>query len=129
MWRVCLTGDIERAAETHLLATQRDALRADLVIAPHHGSASSSHADFIEAVSPSWVIYTNGYRNRFGHPHPEVESRYALAGAIGFRTDRDGAVTIRFDQPTLAPRAERQIARRYWHAPAVGGNAQALVPP
>lgn len=109
-----LTGDIERAAEDALLARVPAALRADVIVAPHHGSNSSSHADFIAAVAPEVVVFTSGYRNRFGHPHAEVQARYAAAGATAYRSDRDGAVTIDVGQAGLRVEIARRNAR-YWH--------------
>lgn len=109
-----LTGDIERMAEEALLSRVPAALRADVIVAPHHGSNSSSHADFIAAVAPRVVVFTSGYRNRFGHPHAEVQARYTAAGATAYRSDRDGAVTIDFDQAGWRIETARHRAR-YWH--------------
>ncbi|MFN7088138.1 MAG: DNA internalization-related competence protein ComEC/Rec2, partial [Burkholderiales bacterium] len=116
--KVLLPGDIQRRAEVELLATQHDALRADVLIAPHHGSKTSSSAEFLQEVAPRAVIVPAGYRNRFGHPHPEVVERYRDFGSRIFRTDRDGALTLDFD-PVAAIRIEprRAAYRRYWQTP------------
>ena len=111
---VLLPGDIERRVEEALLAQGAD-LAAHVLVAPHQGSRSSSTAAFVQAVGPREVIFPVGYRNRFGHPHPEVVERYSEAGAALHRTDRDGAVLI-----TIAPGGEitvdrhRASYRRYW---------------
>jgi competence protein ComEC len=63
------------------------------------------------------VVFTAGYRNPFGHPHPDVVKRYQALGAAILRSDRDGAVRARF-RPRLGMEivAQRQLGRRYWHA-------------
>ena len=82
-----LTGDIERAAELFLLESKIS--RSDVLLVPHHGSRTSSSEEFIAAVAPRWAIVPAGYRNRFGHPRPDVVARY---GAIPvWRTDQHGA--------------------------------------
>src|SRR3546814_21192444 len=70
-----LPGDIERKAESRLLARQKD-IAADVLVVPHHGSKTSSTMDFIEKVQPQVAIFTVGYRNRFGHPKDAVVERY-----------------------------------------------------
>lgn len=111
-----LTADIEAVDERALLADTDPAapLRADVMLAPHHGSRTSSSPAFIAAVAPQDVVFTVGYRNRFGHPHPEIVRRYD--GVRRWRSDRDGALTIRLgaDYGVSAWRAERV---RYWHHP------------
>ena len=73
-----LVGDIERAQEAQLVAaeTSRSLLRATVLLVPHHGSKTSSSDAFLDAVQPQWAIVQSGYRNRFGHPVPEVLQRY-----------------------------------------------------
>jgi competence protein ComEC len=110
-----LTGDIERPAELSLL--RNPLLKADAMLVPHHGSRTSSTAEFIEAVSPRWAVVPNGYRNRFGHPHPEVLERYRAAGATVLRTDLDGAVHVRLHGVQLRVEAERTRRPRYWRQP------------
>lgn len=110
-----LTGDIERGAEEALVARRAD-LRSTVVLMPHHGSRTSSSAGFLEAVRPAWAIAAAGYRNRFGHPHPEVLARYAAQGVRVLRTDLDGAVHVRLDASGAAVEAERSARPRYWRA-------------
>jgi competence protein ComEC len=111
-----LTGDISRAAEARLVAEAQSDLAATVIIAPHHGSHSSSTADFVSAVAPQVVVYATGYRNRFGFPHPEVVARYAAVGAQAWDTAQHGALDLQL-KPGAAPRVQswRAEARRYWH--------------
>ena len=113
--RLLLTGDIEAPSEAELLV-QGAPLAADVVVVPHHGSRTSSTADFIAAVSPSIAIVAAGYRNRFGHPRADVLARYRRAGAAHARTDLSGAITLALE-PGVAPLAqgERDRRRRYWY--------------
>jgi competence protein ComEC len=105
-----LTGDIERAAEAELLTVNP---RSDVMLVPHHGSRTSSTAEFIAAVAPMAAIVPVGYRSRFGHPNPEVLERYRAAGVRLLRTDRDGAVVVRL-APDLQIQSERSRRARYW---------------
>ena len=109
---VLLAADVEGATEARLA---EQPLRADFLVAPHHGSRSSSSADFVAAVQAGTVIFPVGYRSRFNHPHPEVVARYAATGARLLRTDRDGAVTLRIAPDTGTVIREREQSRRYWH--------------
>jgi competence protein ComEC len=89
---VLLAGDVERAGESRLPLAPAMALKV-----PHHGSRTSSTDAFVSAARPAVAVVSAGYRSRFGHPHPEVVARYARAGALVLRTDRDGAVTLSTD--------------------------------
>ncbi len=93
-------GDIEAEAELFLVQTSRD-LQADVLKAPHHGSRTSSGDIFLGAVNPGAVVFSVQRNNRFGHPAPAVLDRYEAAGAGIFRTDHDGAITIRTDGQSL----------------------------
>lgn len=111
---ILLTGDIERHAEARLLQQHRDSLSADVLIAPHHGSKSSSTDEFVAAVLPNHVIFTAGYRNRFNHPHPDVQQRYLDSGAELLRSDDDGAIMIEMDARQIRLERYRKTHRRYW---------------
>jgi competence protein ComEC len=117
---VLLTGDVEARAESAMLARDATLLRSDLLIVPHHGSRTSSTPAFIAAAHPAVAVYTPGYRNRFGHPRPEIVERYAAAGVRSYRTDYDGALIFTFGGGgSLIPSLERERERRYWRDPPV----------
>ncbi len=63
-----LPGDIEQVVERRLAAELGSGLGSDVLIAAHHGSATSSSSAFLAAVDPRWVLYAAGYANRFGFP-------------------------------------------------------------
>jgi len=108
-----LAADIERLGEMNLL--ERGLLApADVLLAPHHGSSTSSTPAFLAAVRPRWVVIPVGHRNRYGHPHPEVLARYRAAGVALARTDRDGAVTLRMQGDQLTLERARETEQRYW---------------
>ena len=113
---VLLTGDIEADSEEALLERARAALRADVLVVPHHSSRTSSTQEFIDAVQPRWAILPVGYRNRFGHPKEAVVERYRASGAQMLRTDSSGAVLVRLDAEGIGVRAYREVRRRYWYA-------------
>ncbi len=66
------------------------------MIAPHHGSKTSSTEMFVKAVNAQYVIFTVGYLNRFKHPKPTVLSRFLTHGAELYRSDYHGAITMNF---------------------------------
>ena len=107
-----LAGDIEAAQELALLQSDQT-LQADWLLVPHHGSATSSTANFLEAVQPRIAVVQAGYRNRFGHPRPDVMQRYDDLGVLVVQTPRCGASTWRSDAPNLV-RCERNQRQRYW---------------
>ena len=89
-------------------------LRADLLLVPHHGSKTSSSADFLDAVQPRFALVQAGYRNRFGHPAATVLARYAERGITVFDSPHCGAATWVSSTPGQV-RCQRQEAQRYWH--------------
>jgi competence protein ComEC len=114
---ILLPGDIESQAERALLETTRTRLAADVVVAPHHGSKTSSTDGFVAALSPQLVVYSAGWRNHFGHPRPEVAARYRDAGTQAFMTGEVGAVSIERSGPVLKVQEWRRTHRRFWNAP------------
>jgi len=111
---ILLTSDIEAASEQALLGRHGGRLRAEVLLAPHHGSRTSSTPAFVAAVGAETVIFPVGYRNRFRHPHAAVLGHYESGGVRVLRTDRDGAVTLRFGA-SRSITLERSARRRYWH--------------
>ncbi len=111
---ILLSADVERAGESAMVAAGED-LHADILVAPHHGSKTSSSEPFIDAVSPREVWFPVGYRNRFGHPHEDVVSRYRSRGVGLRRTDEAGALSVRLGAADDEVREWRREHRRYWH--------------
>ncbi|HJM89998.1 MAG TPA: DNA internalization-related competence protein ComEC/Rec2 [Dehalococcoidia bacterium] len=97
--RLLLPADIEKPAERWLITSGLD-IRADALVVPHHGSASSSTRDFIDAVQPIVAVVSAG-TNPYGHPHEDVLRRYTASGITLRRTDIDGDVTLSSDGTRL----------------------------
>ncbi len=88
-----LPGDIERGREQHLV--QRGLLpQVDVVIAPHHGSRSSSSPPFVTATRPRILVFSAGHLNRWGFPAPAVVRRWAQSGACLLNTADSGAIVL-----------------------------------
>ena len=114
--RVLIAGDVEARSEREML--QRGAaLRAEILLAPHHGSITSSTPQFVAAVSPEVTVFSAGYRNRFRHPRAEVVARYRQIDSRILRSDRQGALEFEIDDPDVRITAERERRRRYWQDP------------
>jgi len=118
---VLLAGDIEAPQERRLLALyEPQALRADVLLVPHHGSATSSTEAFIDAVDPRWAVFQVAYRSRFNHPNPKVLARYEARGIGVLRSDADGAVSLRVSPDgTVRVDRSRETPARYWRVPAL----------
>lgn len=112
---VLLTGDISQLVEQRLLREDAAALRARVVLAPHHGSASSSLGGFVAATGAELVLVSAGAGNRFGHPQPAVVRRWQHAGAEVLGTADSGAVQVWLDAAGLTVRERRVWRRRLWH--------------
>jgi competence protein ComEC len=100
------TGDVEEEAEEDIVHLGMW-LQSNVLKVPHHGGKSSSSRHFIDAVTPDIAVISVGRDNPFGHPHDEM--LHALQKARLFRTDTDGAVTIRNSSKGLACRTYREF--------------------
>jgi competence protein ComEC len=111
---ILMAGDIEQASESRLIRTQLEKLSANLLIAPHHGSKTSSSLAFINAVAPDFVVFPVGYRNRFGFPKQDIISRYESRQVKILNTARDGALLFRFEDPEMLISRYRHDNQRFW---------------
>ncbi len=109
-----LTGDIEAAEERALIKSDPSSLRATLLIAPHHGSRTSSTEIFLDAVAPHETVFQVGYSNRFHHPNSLVLARYEAHGINLHRSDRDGAIIFETQRGKFIVERYRQVRQRYW---------------
>ena len=107
-----LAGDIEAAQEQELVQSGH-VQPVDWLLVPHHGSATSSTKAFLDALQPRVAVVQAGYRNRFGHPKPDVMQRYADLGVLVVQTPLCGASIWRSDAPKLV-QCERNQRQRYW---------------
>ena len=98
--KVVIAGDIEFAAEQQLLQEYPSlfAGKSAIVVAPHHGSLTSSSTGFIAAVNPAQVVFTTSSPSRFNHPHPQVLARYQIRGICAYNTGSEGSLHWRSDQ-------------------------------
>jgi competence protein ComEC len=119
---VLLTGDIEARGEDALLhaakgeAARSAELASDVVVAPHHGSGTSSSPAFVAATRPRYVLVSAGYANRWGFPKPAVRARWSESGAAVAVTADEGALTVSLDERGVSVTAERDEHRHYWQA-------------
>lgn len=116
-----LTGDATRRVEATLLERMPARLRADLLVAGHHGSATSTSGDFLRQVAPSWVIYSAGFANRYRFPSSEVHQRVRAMGIPTLNTAQAGGIEFLLpaEPPLREPRLSRQSQDRLWrHHPA-----------
>ena len=110
-----LTGDIEEQAESWLVRTYGGQLKADILVAPHHGSKTSSTVSFLQAVKPNIALIPAGYKNRFGFPHQEVLQRYAALGIEWLNIADHGAITMQLRRGGPEIVSQRLEQGRYWN--------------
>lgn len=94
--RLLFPSDLEVAGERRLLK-RVELGPVEALVAPHHGSLSSSSPELVARSRPRHVIFSVGQNNRFGFPKPDVEARWQAVGAQLWRTDRDGTVILESD--------------------------------
>ena len=88
-----LTGDIEKKVEKKLVQEKKP-VQAEVLVAPHHGSNTSSTQLFIRAVRPKYVLMSAGYKNRFHFPSSSVLARYHAAHVKVYNTAYQGAIEV-----------------------------------
>lgn len=91
---VLITGDLPAAAEAELVA-RAGLTDVEVLVAGHHGAATSTGEDLLRALQPGAVLISVGAENGYGHPAPETLARLADCGADVYRTDQCGSITVR----------------------------------
>lgn len=110
-----ITGDIEAPIEARLVGSAPSALSADILVAGHHGSATSSTRAFLEAVSPRVVLYSAGFANRYGFPAEVVRERVDALGIDAHNTAETGAMRFTLDDTGFeGPQQYRLTHTRLW---------------
>ncbi len=110
-----LTGDVEAAGERALMA-HAESLASDVVVVPHHGSATSSSTALVAAAEPDHALVSAGYLNHWGFPKPQVVQRWQDDGAVMVTTGDAGAVRVIFEPgKQVQVQGQRARQRRYWN--------------
>ncbi|WP_251373136.1 DNA internalization-related competence protein ComEC/Rec2 [Polynucleobacter ibericus] len=117
-----LTGDVEKQGEAEITerldsAMLREIGKRELILmAPHHGSKTSSSLELLKRLEPDQAFAQNGYRNRYGHPHPDVKTRYKVLEIPFYQTPETGAQTWLFKN-NAKPSTQflRHDIKRLWH--------------
>jgi len=112
--RVLIPGDIGVEQEAYFVRHPKLQAGITGLIAPHHGSLSSSSEQLLDRLKPEWVAVSAGYLSRYGHPHPRVTQRYRKRGIQILNTAEQGALSLDLSRPQ-APQSYLQQAPRYWY--------------
>lgn len=102
-----LTGDAPSSIEQYLTTIYGSALESDVLKAGHHGSNTSSDAGFIDVVSPTYVVYSRGCDNRYGHPARDVLMRFKEKNIRAFDTCENGSVIFTTDGTSLTVKTNK----------------------
>jgi competence protein ComEC len=109
------TGDIEKSAEDWLVTNSANQLESDILIAPHHGSKTSSSVYFLQQVSPKTILIPAGYRNRYFFPHQEIVERYKKLSIPWISTADKGAVVVKMKHNSILVHSIRDDQSKYWN--------------
>ncbi|WP_166739363.1 DNA internalization-related competence protein ComEC/Rec2 [Psychromonas algicola] len=115
-----LTGDINKDVEADLIYNaiknkELETLTADILVAPHHGSKTSSSNLFIKHVNPEWVVFSAGYRNRWNFPITEVVQRYQQQGVKQVTTSKSGFIRFNVQNQHINVKTYREDLAAYWY--------------
>jgi competence protein ComEC len=113
---ILLSADIEKKAEQQLVKQFGQQLQSTYLVAPHHGSKTSSSPQFLDAVKPDLILIPVGYKNRYRMPHKTVMSRYKERNIRTLKTYHSGAISLRFGQKSSnkLPVEYRKYQQKYW---------------
>lgn len=113
-----LSADIEKKAESRLVDKYTEELKSTYLVAPHHGSKTSSSSVFLDAVDPEYALIPVGFKNRYRMPHLTVLQRYQERNIAIIETFRSGAISVRFGQKSSnnIPEQYRSETHKYWNS-------------
>ena len=91
---ILITGDLSQNEEYRLLS-QNELRGIELLVAGHHGAATSTSDALLAQTGARTVILSVGADNSYGHPAAQTLARIQSAGAAIYRTDEMGTIVIR----------------------------------
>lgn len=83
-------GDLGKEGEKQIVSRTGTLLKSDVLLAPHHGSRSSSSKEFLQKVKPRFCVISSGRGNQFGFPHIETLERFDGMSCRVIRIDQVG---------------------------------------
>ena len=111
---VLLPADIEEEAEENVISDYPDSLASSILVAPHHGSKTSSSEKFIDAVGPDLVVFPAGWMNRYQHPTEMIVKRFTDRGINSMITGECGSISVRAGPGGIIVDAWRQSNKAIW---------------
>jgi competence protein ComEC len=111
---VLLTGDISKKVEKQL--HKNDSLTANILIAPHHGSKTSSSNKFLQAVQPQFAVFSTGYLNRWRMPAQQIVEKYQVNNIKIFNTASNGMINFKVTDKGIAITTYRKDLWPFWFA-------------
>ena len=116
-----LSADIEKQTENHLVEHRYEQLKSTYLVAPHHGSKTSSSQAFLEAVDPDYIFIPVGYKNRYRMPHSLVLQRYNDLDIPILLTYKSGAISVRLGDngqksSNKIPLEYRKNQQKFWNS-------------
>jgi len=114
MGSILLTGDIEEAIEYRLTHQLPEKIKSEVLLVPHHGSRTSSHLSFVQAVKPIYAVNSSGYGNQFNHPHPDIKQLYLDQGIAFYDTQDKGMIEILFVDHSIQLNQYAETHPHFW---------------
>ncbi len=124
---ILLPADIEKEAENEIVSRYSDLLHTNILVAPHHGSKTSSSEGFLDAVAPELVLFPAGWLNRYHHPAQRVMQRLAERGIESRTTGECGSLIVRAQQRGLSVESWRLSNRKLWDRTETAVKCRKLV--
>ncbi|MGD8932455.1 MAG: DNA internalization-related competence protein ComEC/Rec2, partial [Chromatiales bacterium] len=127
--KLLIPGDVEHKAEQLLVDRYGQGLHSDILVAPHHGSNTSSSRAFVAHTRPNFVLFPTGYRNRFGFPKRAVVQRWQNAGATLLNSAETGAIQFWLGpgRRQLQPLLYREDHPQLWLSSNVSPSVQSML--
>lgn len=97
---IVLTGDAESPSEAAMCSSGID-LSCDVLVLGHHGSATATSWDFLQATIPEYAVVSCGTDNQYGHPDKDTMDKLQSMGIQVYRTDKQGTITVTSDGTNL----------------------------
>ena len=119
---VLLTGDISTKVEGLLVAdksttqNQENSLRSTVLVAPHHGSNTSSSTEFLNVVQPKWAVFSAGFMNRWHMPTTKVIDRYQKLNINTLKTSESGMISFTFNEDLIDVSEYKKHQYPFWFA-------------